>query len=280
MSKITKRKIAVFDIDGTIFRNSLLVELHWKMVKAGIIPKAAIKKLDRRYWEWVQRKGAYDDYLSEVIKSFDDFSVGQKVSIIKKLASKVVKVQSNIVYRYTRDLIAKLRQTHILVAISGSPKEIVEEFAHAWKFDHFVGTEHEIMNGKYTAGPKFVASQHKREVLLNLVKQHGFNLSGSVGVGDTESDAEMLDLVAYPICFNPTSGLYKIAKRKKWPVAVERKDVIYRLQRVLCHPRARRTRQEPRIQNFDGMDCPVTPDNDRGEAIFPGSPTSEKSRTS
>lgn len=222
-----KKKIAVFDIDGTIFRNSLLIELHWKMVKAGIIPHAAIKKLDKRYWEWVQRKGSYDDYLNEVIKSFDEFSVGQKISVIKLLARKVVKSQSSIVYRYTRDLVEKLRKTHLLVAISGSPKEIVEEFTRAWKFDHFVGTQHEIKDGRYTAGPKFVASMHKREVLADLVERHGFSLKGSIGVGDTESDAGIFELVEQPICFNPTSGLYKLAKKKKWKVVVERKDMIY-----------------------------------------------------
>ena len=227
MIKNTKKRIAVFDIDGTIFRNSLLVELHWKMVKAGIIPKESIAKLDKRYWEWVKRKGSYDDYLNEVIKSFNEFSVGQKVSAIKTLARKVVKNQSSIVYRYTRDLVEKLRKTHLLIAISGSPKEIVEEFAKSWKFDHFVGTQHEIVGGKYTDGPKFIASQHKRAVLSGLVASHGFTLKGSIGVGDTESDAGIFELVEKPICFNPTSGLYKLAKKKKWRVVVERKDMIY-----------------------------------------------------
>lgn len=229
MTKITKKRIAVFDIDGTIFRNSLLVELHWKMVKAGIIPKESIAKLDKRYWEWVKRKGSYDNYLNEVIKSFNEFSVGQKVSVIKTLARKVVKNQSSIVYRYTRDLIEKLRKTHVLIAISGSPIEIVEEFAKAWRFHHFVGTQHEVISGKYTNGPKFIASQHKREVLHGLVTSHGFTLKGSLGVGDTESDAGIFELVEKPICFNPTAGLYKIAKKKKWRVVVERKDMIYEL---------------------------------------------------
>ncbi len=224
-----KRTLAIFDIDGTIFRNSLLIELHWKMVKAGIIPRSAITKLDRRYWAWVTRTGSYDEYLDEVIKSFDEFSVGQRVSVIRQLARKVVRAQSKIVYRYTRDLIAKLRRDHVLIAISGSPQEIVAEFARAWKFDHFAGTEHEIKNGRYTNGPKFVASQHKKEVLAALVKAHGFSLKGSIGVGDTESDAGIFRLVDKPVCFNPTLGLYRIAKRNKWTVVVERKDVIYKL---------------------------------------------------
>lgn len=223
----TRKSIAVFDIDGTIFRNSLLIELHWKMVKAGIIPHAAIKKLDKRYWEWVKRKGSYDDYLNEVIKSFDEFSIGQRVAVIKALARKVVKNQSQIVYRYTRDLVEKLRKTHLLIAISGSPREIVEEFTKAWRFDHFVGTIQPIVRGRYAKGEKFVASMHKRAVLLDLIQRHGFSLKNSIGVGDTESDAGIFEVVERPICFNPTAELYKVAKRKKWKVVVERKNMIY-----------------------------------------------------
>ena len=60
-------------------------------------------------------------------------------------------------------------------------------------------------------------------------KKHGFSLKGSVGVGDSESDVPFLELVAKPICFNPSSKLYRHAKRNTWNVVVERKDVIYDL---------------------------------------------------
>ena len=43
------------------------------------------------------------------------------------------------------------------------------------------------------------------------------------------SDVPFLELVARPICFNPSSKLYRHAKRNKWNVVVERKDVIYEL---------------------------------------------------
>jgi phosphoserine phosphatase len=50
-----------------------------------------------------------------------------------------------------------------------------------------------------------------------------------LAVGDTESDIPLLELVTFPICFNPNENLYNHARRMKWEVVVERKDVIYHL---------------------------------------------------
>ncbi len=227
-----KTKVAIFDIDGTIFRNSLLVELHWKMVKEGIIPRSATKELDRRYWNWITRKGTYDDYLQEVIDSFNEFVKGVPTKTIQRLAREVVKVQSNIVYRYTRALVGRLRKTHLLVAISGSPQIVVGEFARAWKFDYYIGTQHRIRDSKFTEGNIWVASENKQEALRRLQEQHGFTLGrGSVGVGDTESDIKILEIVDLPICFNPTARLFAAAQKHNWLTVIERKDVTYALRR-------------------------------------------------
>ena len=69
----------------------------------------------------------------------------------------------------------------------------------------------------------------KAKVLERAVGKGGLTLKGSIGVGDTESDIVFLKMVERPICFNPARGLYKFAKKQKWEVIVERKDVIYKI---------------------------------------------------
>ena len=56
-------------------------------------------------------------------------------------------------------------------------------------------------------------------------------LNKSVRVGDSESDIMFLNLVARPICFNPNMKLWNHAKEKGWEVIVERKNVIYELNK-------------------------------------------------
>lgn len=224
------KPIAVFDIDGTIFRNSLLIELHWKMVRRGLIPRAALAKLDTFYWAWVKRQGTYEDYLQEVIKNFSESIKGKTLREVDSAAKRVVEVQSDIVYRYTRDLIKKLSKTHTLVAISGSPSIVVEAFVKRWNFDLFLATEYEVIDKEFTGKITVIHSEDKKKALAGLVAEKGFSLKGSVGVGDTESDIGIFEMVEEPICFNPTAKLVKTARERGWKIVVERKDAIYQIQ--------------------------------------------------
>ncbi len=90
----------------------------------------------------------------------------------------------------------------------------------------------------YELGPtdKFngkIADEHlirnKANILRRAVAKENLTLKGSIGVGDTEGDIPVFELVETPICFNPNMTLYRHAKRNKWKIVVERKDVIYEL---------------------------------------------------
>ena len=60
--------------------------------------------------------------------------------------------------------------------------------------------------------------------------KENLTLENSYGVGDTDGDYSFLELVENPICFNPNEKLLRHAKRNKWRVVVERKDVIYEIK--------------------------------------------------
>ncbi len=62
------------------------------------------------------------------------------------------------------------------------------------------------------------------------------SLEGFVGVGDTLSDMGFLERVSTPIAFNPNRALFEAALRRRWPLVVERKDVIYNLSVPLEDP--------------------------------------------
>lgn len=222
-----KKPLAIFDIDGTIFRSSLLIELNWKLIKEGIFPSVVKSRLDKHYFSWIDRRGSYGDYINEVVQIYDKHIKGCKAADIKRLSCFVIQEQKDRVYVYTRDLIKKLRKSHLLAAVSGSPIEIVGEFNRYWKFDYILATKREVKNGIYTGKGKRTPAVDKKSVLLELVKNEGLDFVNSIGVGDTESDIGIFELVEEPICFNPNKNLYEIAKSRGWKIVVERKDVIF-----------------------------------------------------
>jgi phosphoserine phosphatase len=119
------------------------------------------------------------------------------------------------------------------VIISGSPIEIVSEYAKQFQFDKFFGSVYEIdQGGLYTGEELFIPVLDKGKVIKDFAKEEGFSLKESVGVGDTESDAKFLNLVERPVAFNPNKGLKAIAEFEDWEIVVERKDVIYKMNRL------------------------------------------------
>lgn len=225
-------RVAFFDIDGTVFRSSLLIELVEELIKRGIFPPEARDFYDEQKQNWQDREGSYEDYIDAVVDSFRHHLKGVFYGDLADVGREVVAVQSKRVYRYTRDLIRELKRNgYYLVAISQSPKTILNDFCQQYGFDKVYGRLYEI--GPQDRFTGVVSEEHlianKANIVARVFAETGFEQKASIGVGDTEGDITLLESVDRPICFNPNQALYEHAKRRGWPIVVERKDVIYEL---------------------------------------------------
>jgi len=230
--KNRKRKVAVFDIDGTIFRSSLLIEITDALVLKNIFPKQVQTAYSRAKASWLDRKDDYDKYLWEVIKAFDHNIRGVAFKDFEAISAEVVKLQKDRVYRYTRDLVKNLkRKNYFILAISHSPKAAVDAFAKKMGFDKVYGLLFELSPaGRFTGKKMIELIADKAKILNRAVLKENLTLKDSYGVGDTDSDIPMLSIVDNPIAFNPNQKLYDHAMKKKWKIVVERKNVTYELK--------------------------------------------------
>lgn len=224
------KKVAFFDIDGTVFRSSLLIEIVEKCIAEGIFPIAAKQQYANEYTAWLNREGTYEAYIGAVIQTFIKHIRGIYYGDLADIGRVVVAEQGKQTYRYTRDLIRDLRsQDYYIVAISQSPKTILDEFCASYGFDKVYGRIYEIGPRDLFTGvvvdEDFITD--KAKVIERVFAKEGLSHEHSIGVGDTEGDIPLLESVEMPICFNPNSALYAYAKVKEWPVIVERKDVVY-----------------------------------------------------
>ncbi|NCN52351.1 HAD-IB family hydrolase [Candidatus Parcubacteria bacterium] len=224
------QKVAFFDIDGTVFRSSLLIELIEALVDAEIFPETARTAYQKEFHAWRNREGSYEAYAHAVVASFLQHIKGVFYGDFADIGRKVVAAQGKRVYRYTRDLIASLqRDGYYVVAISQSPKTVLDEFCMAHGFDKVYGRIYEL--GPQDRFTGVVSDEHLIENKANIIKrvgeQDGITLQGSIGVGDTDGDIPLLESVENPICFNPNKKLHDYATQMGWKIVVERKDVIY-----------------------------------------------------
>ncbi len=227
---LKKLPVAVFDIDGTIFRSSLFIELVKKLIEREIFSKETQAIYAMEYDQWLNRKGDYDSYVHKVVDAFGSQLKGISYADVADVAGEIIEEMKDRVYRYTRDLARDLKQRgYYLLAISHSPKFIVDGFSFELGFDKAYGIFYETgASGKFTgtiANEELI--MNKGVILTRAIRKENLTLTKSVAVGDTGSDLPMLEQADTAIAFNPNKILYREAKRNGWKIVVERKDVIY-----------------------------------------------------
>lgn len=235
---------AFFDIDGTLYREGLIAEIFKKLVKYEIIePERWYNDVRPEYQRWDKRQGNYDNYLLKMAGIYIEAIKGLHKAQVEFIAKSVVNQKGDRVYTFTRDMIKwHKEQGHIIITISGSPIELVKEMALKHGFNDFKGAVYELNSEDIYTGEVIPMwdSKSKKEAISYFVDKYNLELSDSYAYGDTAGDFSMFEMVGYPVCVNPTRELIKKVQQseeisKKALIAVERKDVVYKLTSDLIH---------------------------------------------
>jgi HAD superfamily hydrolase (TIGR01490 family) len=225
-----REKLAVFDVDGTIFRKNLHFELLERLVFMGIFEKKVRNELVKLYGAWLNNEGTYEAYRTELVRLYEENIKGCRESDIIVASKEVANFNAKRIYIFAKQAIDRFKKSHIMLMISGSPVEIVKEYAQIFKFDAYFGSVYEVNEaGCYTGKTLFEPSKNKGAVIRKFADRNNLSLKESFGIGDTESDAKFLKLVENPIAFNPNLNLREIAEKEGWKIVVEKKDVIYEI---------------------------------------------------
>lgn len=231
MSDLPK-KFAAFDVDGTIFRSSLLIELVEELIKAKIFPSTVQDYYHQSYQQWQDREDTYEKYIGAVVEAFNQNIKGVYYGDFAEVVKKLITEKKNHTYVYTRELVRNLKKRgYFLLAISGSPKGVLDSFCQELGFNKVYGRFYELGPGDRFTGK--IVDEHlianKANIIHRAIEKENLTKNGSIAVGDTADDISMLETVEKPVCFNPNEKLYRYAKLNQWPIIVERKDVIYRI---------------------------------------------------
>jgi HAD superfamily hydrolase (TIGR01490 family) len=226
------QKFAVFDIDGTVIRWQLYHSIVSELASRGKLSPGAEQTIRDARMTWKQRahSESFREYEHVLIHAYLDALASLKVTDYMQAVDTVFAEYKDQVYTYTRDLIKSLKQSgYLLFAISGSQQEIITKLADYYGFDDAVGAQLKQHNGYFT-GELETPALGKQKSLDELLARHDITKEGSIAVGDSESDEALLAAVENPIAFNPSAGLFAIAKDRGWKIVVERKNVIYELE--------------------------------------------------
>ncbi|MBF0713717.1 HAD-IB family hydrolase [Gemella sp. GH3] len=235
---MTNQKIAAFfDIDGTLYRDSLMTEHFKKLIRYEILDeKIWINDIRHLYNSWDKREDDYDNYLFKLSTRYQEAIKGLTKDELDFVAKKVIQLKSDRVYKYTRNIIKEHKEkNHLVFFISGSPDFLVEKMGEKHGVFLSVGSTYIMENDKFTGEviPMW-DSESKNKMIDKLVLKYNIDLEKSFAYGDTQGDYRMLSKVGNPVAINPSKELLDNIKNNselsnKVNIIIERKDVIYNL---------------------------------------------------
>lgn len=229
-----QQKFAVFDIDGTLIRGGLYRQLVLGLIDAGAIPEVHASIIQQKLLSWKRResKDAYDEYELSLVNAISRSLADIPTAVFDEVASSIVTEELDHVYTYTRHRLRELKQAgYFLIAISGSQQELVEPFAKKYGFDAWAAQVYERQGDAFTGTITAKTYTNKDKFLQEIIDKHGLTLAGSYAFGDSEGDRHILAMVDHPVVFNPTEKLLEIAKTNGWPIVLERKSVVFELEK-------------------------------------------------
>lgn len=230
---------AFFDIDGTIARESLMIEHFKRLIKYEILDESIwVDNVKQLYMEYVNRYGAYDAYIEALSEKYRSDLKGFDVRYNKFIAEQSIRKVFERVYVFSRNQLEFHRSNgHLIFFISGSPDFLVKEMAEKYNVTEFRATKYLYDEyGKFTG--EIVPMWHsegKDKVCNEIIEKYDIDTEKSYAYGDTTGDLSMLRRFGNAYTINPSNKLLQRIKNdeelsKKVNVIVERKDVIYKLK--------------------------------------------------
>lgn len=228
---------AFFDVDGTIYRDSLLIEHFKLMIKKGYLSMDAwTGSVKDNFEKWSTREGDYDTYMEDLVNKYVEGISKVDIDKVIELATEVINNKADKMYRYTKKRIQAHKELgHKIILISGSPDFLIKKMATKLNADDYTATIYVKNNDRYTGEQiPMWDSNSKNKAIMHYVKKYNLNLAECFAYGDTSGDLSMLNLVGHPFAINPAKKLlnriYENSElMDKLTIIVERKDVIYEL---------------------------------------------------
>jgi HAD superfamily hydrolase (TIGR01490 family) len=216
-----KKKIAVFDIDGTLTSAHLGVEFLKEMATLGAICGINRSLFLKQYDEWAHSKDrtAYYD------THFDDYYTSRLVGVKKEVFEEAArKVAISTFPHFYKQIVAELKNIQAtgryMMVVSKSPEQAVAEIAKLLGVDEHWGWRFNFDDsGRYV--DQFTYSKgesDKAYIIQQVVIVHDLTLEDSIAYGDSNGDISMLKFVQNPTAVNPEPKLLAVAKANSWRI--------------------------------------------------------------
>ncbi|MEX0659856.1 MAG: HAD-IB family hydrolase, partial [Egibacteraceae bacterium] len=211
--------VAIFDLEGTILSSNVVESYLW--LRLSELPRSAwpgelagvARALPRLLSADRRDRG-------EFLRAFYRQYEGATPEGLARLVTD--HVAELMLQRAAPAAIRRIRRHraagHRTVLVTGALEPLVEPLRPL--FDEVVATRLALADGVFTGYlslPPLVGEARAAWVRQQAAAR-GDDLTASWAYGDSHSDLPLLEAVGNPVTVNPDHGLYRVARRRRWPV--------------------------------------------------------------
>lgn len=230
-----RKPLAAFDLDGTLYRGSLLARLADRLCHSGLVKEGLAGMMAQLSDERHARRIGQREFEQKLVGLLLVALRGKETARVRTEATRIVGDDAGRIYAFTAALLSLLKPTHDCIAVTGGLSETADGLADIWGFDACYRCILEEKDGRYTGRISSTPVRNKGQAIeTRLVSKQGLTDVGSVGIGDTGADRTMLQKVKLALAFNPDGELAREADSRGWTTVIERKDRIYVIRHGLC----------------------------------------------
>ncbi len=230
---------AFFDLDKTILAKSSTLAFAKPLYEGGLLRRRDVLK--SAYGQFVYVIGGADHEQMDALRAYmSELVTGWPVDQVQTIVSEALStVIDPIVYAEALILFDEHHAAgRDVIVVSSSGTEVIEPICEQLGVDRAIGTQVEIIDGKYTGEVLFYAyGQGKADAIKQLASDEGYDLAASYAYSDSITDLPMLEVVGHPIATNPDKELRAVAAERVWPVLDFKKPVAM-VERSREHRRA------------------------------------------
>ena len=211
--------LAVFDMEGTILPSNVVESFVWARLADATWdewPAELLSVFARIPVYLLADRRDRGEFLRTFFRRFE----GASVEGVDRLVDEVV--AEFMLQKTSAAAVRRIREHraagHRTILITAAAEPFVRPLAPL--FDEVIAARLAVRDGRYTgylAEPPLVG-EARAAWLRRYAEREGADLRASYAYADSHSDLALLRAVGNPVAVSPDSALYRVARRRRWPI--------------------------------------------------------------
>lgn len=215
------KKVVFSDFYGTLSKEYISGEFLDFLHRNRLYPADYYAKQMQVIDDYVNQRISYNERIKKWASLWSQGLAGQRQDLVSQAAQEFYPSFRDDIYQVSFEIMREFgSKQYCRVIISAGAYEAVAMAGTDLGADHTLATKCEVKDGVYTGrlATRLHLPEGKEEAVIDFLNTNGFSLGDTIGMGDTEQDIYILEIVATPIALNPSELFKMYAKRRHWHV--------------------------------------------------------------